>query len=636
MLLFLNMFEHLRAAIEERVGLGYSKEEILAELLKADYQGKEIDEYVAGFFKASPTTEFAKSRTEKEEVIASASETDSSKATTLDVGNESEIGKEGFSTSSTSGFDQSQKEFSQTNVVPAPPTPPISSIATISSGRELAQTRTSTQAEISDEVGNYKDYKKDFSVDGEKDKTADKKNLIIGGLIFALILSFITVGFFVFFSGYNNNSAPYNSIQELMVGVYEKSVKNNNSYIVDTNVSFSLGEKEVGTPVALPELFEEVLKDGKYSKTETLSLTDATMTFGLGLSSKIDQTNKDEIREDIKMNLDFDYDAIKVGGEGSVIVIGKKAYVRLDKVPKVYESSLQGIPQGQWVLLMEDSSQILDMVLNSGVGNDNKMAMNNFLTLIKGDKNLSGLLSLIGQVVVYSPLKENDGRQLASVSEYLDALPPEERELAERMLKRANGIWNQYPFIKIVDEPKKVIIENETVFVYSLKIDGDNLVKFIEGLDEAFYEEMGTGGVVAYTLKGIDLSEIVKTFNEVVSMEISVYANGVVQGNDFRVAFASGDSSKDIQIKARLKNTYHSFGEKFDIKEPTDVYPQTLIEILSGGQQSLNEDYNQVMMNDMEKRIGFFAINAPLFYKKHSNYLGVCSSLEYQSFKDFF
>lgn len=637
MLLFLNMFEHLKAAIEERVGLGYSKEEILAELKKAGYEGGDIDKYVGTFFREPAKIEFEKKAPPSPAVEEKSNVIDSDKnknsQNEVEGGNDEAVNKSNFSAETEkdkeveevvddttkdkvyySGFDKQQVNTSSETPLPTPPSPPApplpptpsknetSSSEKVDSGTSSLNTRQTQDLDIKSVKENWK------KTEDEK-KKASKAKIIVGALVFALLLSLATVGFFVFSNNIVIGGAPYQNVPELFSGIYNDDLKNAKSVATENHASLAIGPKEEGVPAALPEFFAGLEDSAPFGSDHSFS--EKPFITNINLSSKIDQKNKDELKADVKVAFDFSIDEIKMKAEGSLIMIGKKVFGRIDKMPPPMEGELRGVPKNTWFIITEDSTQILDLVQGATRFNSVEELAEGVQIFVKENENMKEYLSLIAKAIVASPTK--DGRQLAQVAEFLDTLSPEDREVAEKIIEKVHQAWVDYPFLTLRNEPTKISEGGETVYNYPLKIDEDNLIKFITEVDEIFYEEMGIGGMFAYTMEEIDIIKYINTFNEVVKVSINVRPNGTIYSNKIDIAFASGEGVDDYQVKFTWDNSYHSFGKDFGIVAPTEVHPKTLEEIMRG------DVFVRESMSNLRSQ-------AEIFYNANNfSYLGMCS-----------
>jgi len=681
MLLFLIMFEHLKAAIEERVGLGYKKEEILAELEKFGYEGEAIKNYVGTFFpsESKPKIEAVKSLKDEETIFNSESFKNIKKTAET---HESENAKdlENIKEKVTGGeAEEKTTKSSEENFISEKAEPENdadienqdqdsekigsafddSKSAVFYSGFNLQSTKAKankTEAETSadfensasiintntneTEVENIRSdtdftlpikstqnlsenpVQENWDTKG-KNKKASKLRLVFGISVFVLFLGLVVVGLFIFLKQVNYN-APYQNVSELLSGIYENNVKNLDSFATDNHLSLVIGKKEAGVPVVLPEFFVGLNQAAPFG--EDVSFAEKPFVANFYVSSKIDQREKTEPKADVKIDFDFEFDSLKMKAGGSLLLLGNKIFGRIDSIPLPMEEDLQGVPKGVWLVILEDSSQIFDLVQRSDWFNVPDDLFKNTQVFVRNNESFKEYIALIAQAMVASPVK--NGGQLAQVADYLNTLSPEERELAERLIEKIHQVWLKYPFLKLATEPSKVTIKGETVFHYPLKVDEENVPKFMEAVDEVLLEETGVGGMVSYVAKEIDFIKHINTFNEVVKMSVNVRPDGTLHGSGVEIAFASGEGENDYQLKFTLENTYHSFGKVFDISEPAEVYPKTLEEIMQetqgakgikkgGGDASVREN-----MSNLRSQ-------AEIFYNTNSfSYLGMCSDAE--------
>jgi len=431
---------------------------------------------------------------------------------------------------------------------------------------------------------------------------------IIGVIGYLFLTDKLTVPFL--------SEAPYDE-RTLMSGIYKETPS---SYAFSNKIKLSLEPREVDTPVAFAEGFEELMSLAKKSNTEIPD--EASFKF---LTEGRVEIGEEEMRSDITGNMEMLFDFVNFKAGGSIVQINKEVYFKIDKLPSMVQAGIGKVPMNTWINLTEknDIEDFNDIPLLF-IFDDRK----HLIEVI--NSNLFGVFSKeIREILVQLPavlaIESNDNQQslVASLADALNLVPEKNRAEAEEIFFDLADMWNQNPFLGFSENPKKQKVNNETVYSYFVEINIDNFVLFLAELDKYYIQKTGESEDLVKKFNEESGREVLEKFNELVTIRFDITPEGSLYRTLVSSKVTSPDQSFEKQFNFEWELILAQQNEVFNITAPADVYPQTLEEIIEAERmEKKSASLKQTLANHRSQ--------AEIYYNQNSSsYAGYCDSDEF-------
>ena len=449
---------------------------------------------------------------------------------------------------------------------------------------------------------------------------------------------------------------PYNEIT-LLPGIVEDMLRQDQvQATVDLALFFEPPDTTVGAgPDDLFELLQFML---------TLSGLALPEQAHLKLSSRInaDTRDKDNPIYDQQITIDVLFEPYIFQVESSFRLVQNKLYARLDRLPPVIVAQLadEGIelPIGKWIEMA--SLEELDSLMIPGwqptftpappafapeasLFDESQLFYQTPAQLFAAAtnerlwRNVRTFSELVvAETAIREPVLTANLGQLI-----LDAVPydftDEERTEFKDYFAILAQAWRHYPLIAFTQRPYQTVDSGETVFVYNVTVDIDNIEPFLRRVIAALEGSTLTEGLidigqleelVADSAELALLKEALQTFAHYYTLRFHVRPDGSLQAILLDLAVRSALDSFPHQFRLQWHTRYEATTGFTEVIVPTEIYERTWQEILT---DSIIQAQQQARDASVRQTLSSISASAQIYYNTNRfSYVGFCDSTEYR------
>ena len=619
------MNDQLKNAIQERINLGWTKEQIVQQLVDAGYSYGESSQFYTIIVEENKR---------------------------INNTTDSAVGK------NISDSDQDRWNVVENTIANNPPehnqsvssvkNPPLENQV---SNNQYVQAGSQFQSNYSDAILLSDSSSKSYI------------GLIIGGISVFFIAGMVITTFVMgwhrpLLSVVGLGGSPYNEVT-LLPGLLLEAYGIDRSQI-ESNFSLTLEKPDTAVLAGEDDFFE--------------GLQILLLFSGLGLPEEahlkinteaiVDNRIEDDVEFDIKTEFDMLFEPVTMRAGGSMRRTSNTLYARVDRLPAMflaaYESQGIDIPVGEWIILPSTQEDIQDFfspgfpnqsvpaprvtpLQSVGVPQHFSNHLENILVRGVSDQFWNSITALSEEVVTDAASSQSLSVAASLGQVVLDSLPEstsqEEREVVEESLQILARSWRQYPLIKFAQTPYRTTDNGESVYVYELLPATENFEPFFKQvLKRANASSLTTGVIDVNEIEEFlsdQLDEVITLLHDIepfYDLRIHVRPDGSLQGVFLDAAIRSELESFPYQFRLQFHTRYTAEAEIDEIQVPTEVHEKTFMEILS---QSTQQRMSEVQESIVRLDLSVFRSTAELYYNQNrSSYQGLCESDEYRSMSE--
>lgn len=425
-------------------------------------------------------------------------------------------------------------------------------------------------------------------------------------------------------SGWRNyvpflSGAPYDEVT-LLPGIIT-DLSETTTASVDSSFRVAWEPRTAQAKEAFPEMFSSIEALGAFVG----GLPDEASAESQVLT-QVDARDPDDVRSHIEASVTVDFDIMQLQMAGSLRQIDTTLYGRIDEFPAMMTAELGDVPTNTWIELFDEAAL---RELESG-GTLPSVPGVSWLPLldrtgISQGRQAEWVTSLRQVLQTVAPesqaalvaMPENMPPTPGSGTTATGLLDDLDEETREEVVDAVANAWIAAPLVRFAESPQRVRENGETVYRYDLDIDAENLTVFLNTLrtELAAYPELVQELPTAAELPD---AVLIEQFNTLVDALVTVRTDGSLHGLSVSSVLTSPDPLFENQLNFALNALYAELGADVTITAPTDVHPQTLLEMVEAEQRAAQEA-------QVKQRIGNLRATAELHYNDNElSYAGLC------------
>ena len=485
---------------------------------------------------------------------------------------------------------------------------------------------------------------------------------IVGASIVLLlglaILVFVTGWYRPILSSLGFSVAPYDEVT-LLPGLMLQAANTDRAQ-VETNFSLVLEQPDASVPVGDDELFEFLQMILFFSG---LGLPEEAH-LKINSSATVDNRVSSDARFNLQTEADLLFEPFTFRLGGTVRRAEDVLYGRIDRLPPVMTTALQSegvtVPIGEWVVLPSNEEDYAEffgpmflqpMLLpapSTNTPNFDPMSSPQLfldttepLIFTRVASHLwTGLTNFSEQVVTQAERPSVFGMTASLGELFVDNLLPgfvPERERAELAQGIDLGVdlisraWQRYPLIEFVTTPYQVVDNGESVYVYEIRPATSNIEPFLRHL-------------IAETEADPNLELVINTaaledFLENDTEELIAGLEAAEQFYDMRVHVRPDGSLQALLLEAAIRSGLQSFPHQFrlqmharytaEFNVPNIEIPSEVYEktLLEMIQEPLTQSQNEIEDTIIQLELSSLRTRAQLYYNENDfSYVDFCDS----------
>lgn len=429
-------------------------------------------------------------------------------------------------------------------------------------------------------------------------------------------------------------SAPYETESEMVKGMLMHTTKLtahgfNLSYhgaVEQRNESALVFDQR-----ALPEDAREEFSEGLDMMIQFGALP-AEVDAKVDVSGLVDLRDKEHPEFDISANLHLLAEPIIINAAGSLRMTEGVLYGKVDDLPANFAPFLGEVPTEKWIILADESDMTLPSDIPFPVSSPQVL---NVVPAPVREVLVSEMKRLTTLPLQYAEQSQDYlSAQAAQVG--MPLLEVMQGEEEQKMLERSMELLVKYPPLKFIGEPEKVELNSESVYQYAVDIDFDNLRTYL--LEMSKEAEVITGEVLLPVEMAEEAEFFIKNkallaeTNRLTNIKYNFRADGSFAGFSFDTAFTFDHPELKQQFRLEVGLTTTRQNDAMDITAPEDVHEKTLGEILSSQfSGALFEAQTNARDASIKSTLSMMRVQAEFSYNENGySYAQVCTGEDMQ------